>query len=393
MNHLAYLISPELKLAALLSRPTLSGAEIGQACVLLQSIDHSHFKALLDQHRIWPSVYLNIKDHFAAFVPADLLQYLAIKYRRNVSKNYQHLICYGELLHHFESAAIPMQILKGIPLAKKLYGDIAKRYAKDIDLIIPADRLSHAHELIMGLGYTCEIFDRLSEYQQVIYLKSLKDIAYTGKTGVRLELHVRPCQYATVLSQHYARQLFDKTGLEDTSHDELIYLCWHGTQTFYHRLKWLLDIVLYIEQLQARNQLKVDSLTALAGQLNAMRPLTVSWVLANLLYATPLPEPIADFYHRDKVTRRLIRKSLTLLAMSQTQSWRFRFDAYFYARLIPQGWADKRLILKGVFTPNIDDINLLSALPVKLAALHSVLQPFVFLYTRLRPGNVNVDRG
>lgn len=392
MNHVTQLISPELKLAALLSRPSMTAAQIGQASVLLKTIDHTSFKTLLDQHRVWPSVYLNTRDHFAGLVPTDLLKNLEKRYRQNVRRSYQHLSSYAELLQCFKTADIPIQSLKGIPLAKKLYGDIAKRYAKDIDLIIPADRLNDAHQHIMGLGYTCEIFDRLSENQQILYLKSLKDISYTGKNGVRLELHVRPCQYSTVLSRHYARQLFDNTCLDDKNYYELIYLCWHGTQTFYHRLKWLLDIALYIEQLQASDQLKVDNLVILAKQLNSMRPLTVSWVLANLLYATPLPEPVSAFYRQDRISRQLIRKSLKLLALSATNTWRFRFDAYFYARLIPQGWPDKRLILKGVFTPNIEDIKLLSALSGKWVALHAVLQPLVFLYTRLRPANIKINR-
>jgi Uncharacterised nucleotidyltransferase len=389
MNHLTKLIGPELKLAALLSKPVLTVTQIEQASELINVIDNTYFRALLDQHRIWPCVYLNSRDHFVTSFSDNLIIYLQKKYQQNVHQSLQQFATYSELLSLFKIADIPVQTLKGIPLAKKLYGDIVKRHSSDIDLIIPADQFNKAHEKLMDSGYQCEIYDELPHYQQPIYFKALKDVSYSSKTGVMLELHVRPCQYSTVLSKYYTKQLFNRSSLEDESSYELIYLCWHGTQTFYHRLKWLLDIALYIEYLKAQNQLNVCSLVRLADQLNSMRPLTVSWVLANALYETPLPESILDFYHKDTVTQILIKKSLNLLSLSKkTNTKHFRFDVYFYARLIPQGWPDKRLLLKGLFTPNVDDIKLLSALPAKLGMMHHLMRPFAFFYTRLRSNNI-----
>ncbi|MEI6385674.1 MAG: nucleotidyltransferase family protein [Spirochaetota bacterium] len=386
MNHLKKLISPELKLAALLSKPTMTASQIGQSLELINSIDITRFRALLDQHRIWPCVYINIRDHFVTLFPDDLFAYLHKKFQQNIRQSNQHFITYGELLHLFKSADIPVRTLKGIPLAKKLYGDIVKRHSHDIDLIIPADQINKAHEKLMNTGYGCEVYDQLSKYQRLIYLKSVKDITYTSKAGVMLELHVRPCQYSTALSKYYTRQLFDGTALEDKSNYELIYLCWHGTQTFYHRLKWLVDIALYIGQMEAHNQLNVDGLVRLARQLDSMRSLTVSWVLANTLYETTLPALIIDFYHKDRITRILINNSLNFLNMSEkSSSKRFRYEKYFYARLISQGWPDKRLFLIGTFTPNVEDIKLLSVIPDKLGILHYLVQPLAFFYTRLRP--------
>jgi hypothetical protein len=389
MNHIIKLISSELKLAALLSKPNMTASQIGQADELINVIDITYFRALLDQHHIWPCVYLNSRDHFGTSFPENLIVYLQKKYQQNVHQSRQHFATYGELLRLFRIAEIPVQTLKGIPLAKKLYGDIVKRHSSDIDLIIPADQFNKAHEKLMTSGYRCEIYDELPHYQQPIYFKALKDVTYSSKTGVTLELHVRPCQYPTELSKYYAKQLFNRSSLEDESSYELIYLCWHGTQTFYHRLKWLLDIALYIEHLKAQDQLNVESLVRLANQLNSMRPLTVSWVLANALYETPLPASIVDFYHKDIVTQILIKKSLNFLSLSEkTNTKHFRFYVYFYARLIHQGWTDKWLLLKGLFTPNVDDIKLLSALPAKLGMMHHLIRPFAFFYTRLRSNNI-----
>ncbi|MDD2800225.1 MAG: nucleotidyltransferase family protein [Methylococcales bacterium] len=386
MNHLAKLARSELKLAVLLSRPTMTAAQIEQVSELISIIDVTYFRELLEQHHICPCVYLNSKNHFVTLFPDDLHAYLHKKYQKNIRQSYQRFTTYGELLHLFKVADIPVRTLKGIPLAKKLYGDIVKRYSKDIDLIIPAYQINKANKKIMTLGYECNVYDQLSKNQQHLYLQSNKDVIYTRKTGIPLELHVRPCQYSTALSKNYTRQLFNSSSLEDKSNYEIIYLCWHGTQTFYHRLKWLLDIVLYIEYLKANDQLNIDSLVLLANELNSMRSLTVSWILANTLYETPVPAPILNFYHRDKVTRILVNKSLNFLNLSEKiNTKRFRFDVYFYARLIPQGWADKRLLLMGIFTPNVDDIKLLSALPDKLFILHYIMRPLVFFYTRLRP--------
>lgn len=374
-------ISSELALVALLSRPKLTTHQVAQSSLLIKSIDFDYFRSLLNQHRLWVCVYCNINDHFSTLFPKDLITYLDEQYKKNVAQSHQQFIAYGQLLHLFKTAQIPVRTLKGIPLAKKLYGDIVKRHSKDIDLIIPADKIDLAHTKLTGLGYQCEIYDQLPKQKISLYFKAHKDLTYLSKTGTALELHLRICPFLTDLSQHYTNQLFDTKHTETLSDSELLYLCWHGSHTLYHRLKWLLDIALYLEQLQSDNNPNFESLISLAKQLDLLRALTISWKSANILYETPLPEAINQFYNQDKISQLLTKQSLIALNNpKQIHSITFKFEKYFGEILLPQHWTNKWPALIQKLNPDIIDILMLPAIPAKLSFLHKLLRPLTLCY-------------
>lgn len=386
MEHLRKLVCPELQLAALLGRPTLTSRQIVQASALITLIDFNRFKELLDQHQIWVCVHSNIQNHFATLFPESFVAYLSRQHEKKVTRSRRQFIKYGQLLHAFKTADIPVRTLKGIPLAKKLYGDIAKRYSRDIDLLIPGDHASLNHEILTQLGYRCDAYDRLEQHQISLYFKAHKDLTYQDATETVLEIHLRLCPYPNVLSRYYSDHLVSTRTEDSLSKTELAYLCWHASNTLYHRLKWLLDIALYIERLQSHDKACCESLIGVAKRFDLLRALAISWKLANTLFGTELPAAINQFYNQDRISQLSAKRALRALNNpSYARSLHFKIEAYFGTVLLPQYWLHRWRALIQALNPNYGDILMLSAIPAKLSFLHKLLRPLTFCLRHARP--------
>ena len=61
----------------------------------------------------------------------------------------------GQLLERLHAAGIAAVVLKGAPLAQRLYGDPSARPSMDIDLYIPAEARDMARTQIEALGWAC----------------------------------------------------------------------------------------------------------------------------------------------------------------------------------------------------------------------------------------------
>ena len=75
------------------------------------------------------------------------------EFRRAVQRNQQQALRLAghlqQLLRRFEAAGVPTLVLKGLPLARYLYGDIAARKAGDLDLWIPENAVDDVHKLLV----------------------------------------------------------------------------------------------------------------------------------------------------------------------------------------------------------------------------------------------------
>jgi hypothetical protein len=67
----------------------------------------------------------------------------------------QRLTALGECLAALADAGIPTVVMKGMPLANRLYGDPFVRGSADIDLFIALDRRAEARSIASRLGWRC----------------------------------------------------------------------------------------------------------------------------------------------------------------------------------------------------------------------------------------------
>ncbi len=151
----------------------------------------------------------------------------------------------------FEAASIPVLWLKGVSLAQAVYGSVALKHGKDLDLFVPPGRARAAARLLQENGYELEpLAGTLSRAQRDELFRYGWEVALSGRRGgAEIELHWRltgnPCLLTGLdpLSSRRRVMLAGDRGVDVLGDDELfLYLCVHGASHLWMRLKWLADL-------------------------------------------------------------------------------------------------------------------------------------------------------
>lgn len=154
------------------------------------------------------------------------------------------------LRNGLEGAGIPMLVLKGAALSQRLWGFPLLRRAADVDLLVPAERVEEAWQVLAAAGYVMIRPARmLNPAAARLYRRVTKDSLHQQPgQGLTIELHWR-------LSDEMAdpdfppeqdrQQVMLAPGRPvATLSDEalFVYLCVHGAAHAWARLKWLADV-------------------------------------------------------------------------------------------------------------------------------------------------------
>lgn len=382
MLELEKLISNELKLVALLSLPKLCSKKVQKVRSLLPIVDLERVREQVNHHRVWPSVYCNVQDHFSAEFPQFLIQWLEGKYKKSVNKTQSQFRALYEILFLFKEKGISAKPIKGIPLAQKLYGDITKRQSSDIDIIIWQDDLDEAHKVLINLGYSCAIYEELTDAQKKIYFDAHKDLPYKNGNGTLVELHVRLSRHSMHLANRVQKTLLSCANERVSREEEFLYLSWHGSHTLFHRLKWLVDIALYIEKFEKGCDDSFGELFMLGKKLDSDCSLVCSLILSHFLFATELPHFAVVIFQKDRGVRWMVKASLKALNEPvNLQGVKFKFERYLGELLSHKRFKNILLVAVQKAKPDILDLQMLS-LPIGLSFIYYILRPFT-LCTRL----------
>ncbi|WP_418357286.1 nucleotidyltransferase family protein [Shewanella basaltis] len=380
MDYLRTEQSVDFRLASLLSLPSLSGKQLEIVVALLEEANLDKLSHLLNHHRTYSCAYSNINKH--NLFPSDEPLQMCLKRRfdKCAYQNTEQLGICSELFTLFKKAGVEVKILKGIPLGFSLYSNIALRHSNDLDLVIKPEELTSVDNILKSKGFTCEQYDRLSNKQKRYYFSAHKDITYRSQSNMLIELHVRLTSHDIELTDEYFLSLFDySVSKKDKQSLELLYLCWHGCHTLFHRLKWLIDIKLYLDSLDVE---ALERTILIAKKYGFMRILTISWVLCHHIYGTSMPAKIESFYENDVLSRVIIKKCQKILNEPLgVDSLKIRLAYVFFQPFIYQHTIEKIDSFMHKFKPTINDYDMLPQLPNVLCYM---LRPFLFAIRFLR---------
>ena len=137
------------------------------------------------------------------------------------------------------SGLVPV-VLKGVPLAERLYGDAGHRASTDVDLWVPPAEAGRARQALEALGL------RPAARNEPHHLE------LHGPEGL-VELHLYPLSPFGELvegAQLWNRAVEARTGdlrhLRLAPDDELLYLAVHATHHLLQRLAWVYDLKLLV---------------------------------------------------------------------------------------------------------------------------------------------------
>jgi hypothetical protein len=151
----------------------------------------------------------------------------------------------------FAAANLPMAFLKGTSLAALAYGDRGIRHSKDIDLLVDPEIALAAFRLLETAGYQrCNLRDA-SDDRLKAWMIEAHHLTYVHRdTSAQLEVHWRLFR-----NRHLdpGLETIDPRSISADQADArlddfLLYLCIHGADHKWFRLKWLADVAALLAQ-------------------------------------------------------------------------------------------------------------------------------------------------
>jgi len=197
------------------------------------------------------------------------------------------------LLH---AADIPVACLKGASLSMLAFGNLGLRHGRDIDLLVSPDNALRADEVLSATSYDLEMpIGPHTLTQKGHWIRQRKHFEYRARNkGIPLELHWRlfdnPRFFTTEIESSTWMEvpILGKSSLQTLSTPNLLlYLCVHGANHMWFRLKWLADVQALLRQSgpEAIQQLEED-----AKDHGCERAVGQALGLTRLLYGLPAAE-------------------------------------------------------------------------------------------------------
>lgn len=146
--------STEMKLMLLLSVKEIDETKkYAIQEILDQVLNWNLFLTVLQYHRTYPIVYQNISKIKFLNIPETVLSNLKQKFKGNminILKFTGELIRLMKVMKQNEIRAIS---LKGPLLGMEIYGDLALRTSRDLDILIDCTEIERVEKILLNIGY------------------------------------------------------------------------------------------------------------------------------------------------------------------------------------------------------------------------------------------------
>lgn len=366
--------SPEFNLLTRTCMPH-ARASTDEVLNLIRESNPRTFLSLVDHHRVWPSVYQSLNKKFRNEIDSTLLTTLEKSFLQNVLQIQLQQQQIQTIHAKFESAGIPIASLKGPSLGRRLFEDPNLRYSSDIDFLIQLDDINRAHAILADLDILSPQFHRLSSGKRLQFFKGQKDVTYRTRNGVKIELHTRLSNYHLPLLDWCENCMFQKGPEEEMRTAELLYLCWHGTNCLFFRLKWAIDVALFLEQVDGKPAF-LSLLLQNAHKNDGFSILSASWMLCNILFGTYIPEEVEKCTHNDQRSQTMLRLFLMkILKPIDPNSMAFYLDTLKAQSMMTRlRWGGIKAFLRS-FRPTQSDFYAFPWVPQSMYFLYYLLRP------------------
>ncbi|GIP43225.1 hypothetical protein J45TS6_16840 [Paenibacillus sp. J45TS6] len=370
-----------------------STVEFQFMCELLQREDHGEsnpleehftqvnwekFIELIIHHRVYPLIFPKL-HHISSKVPADVMKQLAHGVMTNTLFMMKLTAELERLLSSLEGAGVKVLTLKGPILSQELYGDLAHRTSKDLDLLVNYNDVEATLSLLEGLGY-------IKEYEQPHILGSWKWkdhhiplIHPALKIQVEIHWSLNPSGAKNVpFTKLWERRRTTTIVNREVSYlgqeDLFVYLISHGARHGWFRLRWLTDIDRII-----RNQQLNDDLTFFMDEHEAKHYAGQTFYLCSELLNTPLRSDM-KLVAEEKISVKWAAYAFELINDGKIPH-KEKLKSYLHHIKSPK----RRLyMLLGRLYPGPQDAALLP-LPRVLHFLYVPLRPFLWIWRRAKP--------
>jgi hypothetical protein len=277
--------------------------------------------------------------------------------------------------HLLSRNGIQFAAFKGATLAVTLYGDLSDREYNDIDIIVRAEQMARAEDLIVSLGYRGPQGDR--PFRQAFMSYQRQYAFHRADIGSSIDLHWGFCgvHLPFPLRPEDVWHALDDVAIGDSRVPTLatinlaLLLAGHGMKEAWRDLSWVCDFAMLIDR---NPELDWSDIHGRAKSLGCGNAVLVGCAMAHALLAVPVPATLVDLV----VGRGRVR----FLAASFVERMRHDIPLPWWKRNFADlelcdGWLDKvKAILRLAVTPTTGDYSAMK-LPPALWGLYYVLRP------------------
>ncbi len=255
---------------------------------------------------ILPLAYHNLLRRRAEIEPSAL-QYLRKLYLNTHGQNVKRFRLLPRLVESFDKAGLQTTLLKGSALMLLYYKKFGLRPMSDLDILIPAEKLDTALDLLRNLGWRPK--PRAPERLTKSYFKTVHGYEFINHDGQSLDLHwhvLHECRYSEADDDLWqgAATLDYKGVCVYTLNPavQLLHICVQGARcegvTY---LRWAADAVTVMRN--AENDIDWNRLVYLSKKHMLILPLRDVLTYINERLGIAVPHAVLEELHNAPVTR------------------------------------------------------------------------------------------
>ncbi len=252
---------------------------------------------LAERHDIVPLLNVALRD--SAAVPVRVRRQLEARSQTVLAHNLALAAELAEIQDLFERSGVNAIPFKGPAWTKALYGNLAYRQIRDLDILVDRSDIGRASEILAERGYAA------AEQSKAKRPAQSKDIEWVhSRTGIHLELHWSACEpwYDRRLSRLKLWEPASATMLAGrkmplpTVENMFFLLAIHGARHRWEALKWLCDVAALFKTFP---ELDFAQVLSRASELSRRRIVLLPCALVSRLFQVALPPALLKAIRQD----------------------------------------------------------------------------------------------
>jgi len=287
-------------------------------------LDWNRFHRVAARHRIMGLVRDGLKRseiHPPSAIDDAIRTAAAAQLRNNLSFAAELV----RLQRAFDQRNLPVTVFKGIPTGLQIYGNLATRHAKDIDMMVAPASVLDACALLESAGYRrVDPPTGVSGARLKTLLRTGKDFVFqhAGNSELEVELHWRLFNNQNFMDQlETVTETFpalDNTRFRTFSgDDQFAYLCAHGAAFAWCRLKWLADVGAILARNDPDGMVRLYEAAIARG---AGRPAGQAILLCQRLLGLRVADDLLGTLRGDRQISRLERLAIQALTSGEGEA-------------------------------------------------------------------------
>ncbi|HET6566621.1 MAG TPA: nucleotidyltransferase family protein [Rhodothermales bacterium] len=267
-----------------------------RAC-LDDGVDWKRLLALSNTHGVTSLLHQTLRGSFGDRVPAPVLQDLLARCRRIAFRNLTRTQELLRVIKLLESHGVLVLPFKGPVLAADIYRNLSLRQFSDLDVLVQRKDVPCAKAVLAEDGY--QPYRKMSPEQELRFIETQMGYEFVKQNRAAVEIHWALLNKVHAFTLETERlwerstttYLGGATVRTFSTEDLLLYLCAHGSKSFWARLIWVCDVA---ELVRARPDLDWDFVLAEADRIRCKRMLFLGLHLAGEFLGVDLPEAVRD---------------------------------------------------------------------------------------------------